>query len=419
MTHHATNSIATRPLGLILIGTLLPGCTTGGTTWPERSTLTQAQWERLAEIADQQAMSAAASQSAFTGATWHLGELSAVNSIVPVLSPDGTHIAVCSGDEPSLAARLGLADTSVSAATGVAIWDILPGRGGLKLQIELQGPLLLTDSADETGFLVERPNDDGSRWIGKVDWITGDIRWLVAGDGVATFPAIGQDGQLAWSERPLDGEDFDLVIRFPQDGSAATRETVIPHGDGDWLLPSWSRRSSRLSVYRVTPTGLELFSFDADSPDTLQQELRRISVLAGGRRVDALLAASGRSHVVGLPNPPLEEVFYYNPRLQRMMLWLPMGLHWDQPMQLADLSVAAVHDDQGGFLLTMPDGLYWQDRNDHRKLMRIDLTAWIVRPTNNPMRPFLLMRVGDGRISIEAMRPDRSRAAQASPAPAG
>lgn len=410
MTQPYSPSKAALFVGLMLSGVMLASCTTGETQWPERSTLTQGQWDRLTEIAEQQARSAAATQSAFTGAIWHLGELSAVSSIVPLLSPNGTHIAVCQGTEPSLAARLGLSNQPIAASTGVAIWNILPGRGGLKLQIKLPGPLLLTDSADETGFLIERPNDDGSRWIGKVDWITGDIKWLVTGAKVATFPAIGIDGRLAWSERAIDGVDFDLVIRFPQHGEASSHETVIPHGDGDWLLPSWSRRSNRLSAYRVTSVGLELFSFNADSPDMLEQELRRIVVLAGGRRIDALLAASGRSHVVGLPKPPLEEVFYYDPRVQRMMLWMPMGLHWDQPMPLADLSVAAVHDDQGGFLLTLPDGLYWQDRNDHNKLMRIDLTAWVVRPTNNPMRPFLLMRVGDGRISIEAMRPDRSRA---------
>jgi hypothetical protein len=358
-------------------------------------------------------MSTAASRTAFSGATWHLGELTAVSTIVPVVSPDGKHIAVCQGSEPSLAARLGRHGETISSSTGIAIWDILPGRGGLRLNVELEGPLLLSDSADETGFLVERPNDDGSRWIGKVDWVTGEQTWLVTGGKVATVPAIGHNGRLAWSERAIEDDNFDLVIRFPQRHDESTRETVIPHGDGDWLLPSWSRRSNRLASYRVTPRGLELFSFNAESPETLQDEFEHIMVMAGGRRVDALLAASGRSHVVGLPRPPLEEVFYYDPRVQRMMLWLPTGLNRDQPMALADLSVAAVHDDQGGFLLTLPDGLYWQDRNDHNKLLRIDLTAWVVRPTNNPMRPFLLMRVGDNRISIEAMRPDRSRAARA------
>ena len=398
---------------------LLVGCTTSSSTWPERSTLSQSQWDRLGEIAEQQYLSQEASNLAFSGSTWHLGDVPAVNSILPLLSPDGTRLAVHTGAEPSMATRLALPDAPIPTESGIAIWQILPGRGGLKIQTTLEGPLLLTDSADETGFLVERPNDDGSRWIGKVDWKTGNVHWLVTGKAVAVFPTLGYGGRLAWSERSIDGDAFDLVIRLSQTRTGDQPETVIPHGDGDWLLPSWSGRSNRLAVYRVTPTQLQLFSLDADSPESLREDLRHIPVLAGGRAVDALLSATGRHHVVGIPRPPLEEVFFYDPRQQRMMLWLPTGLNWDQPMPLADLSVAAVHDASGGFLLTLPDGFYWQDRNDHRKLMRIDLTPWIARPTNDPMRPFLLLQVGHERVTVQAMRPDRrgnQPAANAEPA---
>ena len=99
------------------------------------------------------------------------------------------------------------------------------------------------------------------------------------------------------------------------------------------------------------------------------------------------------------------------------MLWLPTGINWDQPMMLADQSVAAIHDEQGGFLLTMPDGLYWQDRNDQSKLLRVDLTSWVARATNDPMRPFLLLQMGNDRISVQGMRPDRERPDRAGRAP--
>jgi hypothetical protein len=389
---------------------LLVGCTTTSSSmWPERSTFTQTKIDRLQVLIQRQQMSKEASKLAFNYDTWHLGDVPAVNSVLPLLSPDGSRMAVNTGTEPSMATRLAQPDAPIPTESGIAIWQILPGRGGLKIQTTLEGPLLLTDSADETGFLVERPNHDGSRWIGKVDWNTGELHWLVTGPDVAVYPALGHGGRLAWSERSIDGDAFDLVIRFSQTRSGDQPETVIPHGDGDWLLPSWSGRSNRLAVYRVTSTQLQLFSLDANSPESLQEDLRHIPVLAGGRRVDALLAAAGRNHVVGLPRPPLEEVFYYDPRQQRMMLWLPTGLNWDQPMPLADLSVAAVHDDRGGYLLTLPDGLYWQDRNDHRKLMRIELIPWIARRTSNPLVPYLLLQVGHERVTVQAMRPDRRR----------
>ncbi|MCH2136734.1 MAG: hypothetical protein MK101_09150 [Phycisphaerales bacterium] len=394
-------------MALIAASVVLSGCTTGETQWPKRSTLTQQQWDRLAEISEQQFLSAEASRLSFTGGTWHLGDIPAGQTILPLLSPDGAHIAVSTGDEPSVMTRLAMPGGPVPSNTSVAIWQVLPGRGGMRVQTELEGPLLLTDSADETGFLVERPNEDGSRWIGKVDWNTGDLTWLVQGDAVAAFPSIGLDGRLAWSERKIDDSRFDLVIRFSGLHAREHQETVIPHGTGNWLLPSWSMRSNRLSAYRLTPDQLQLISLDADSPATLEQDLRSIPIMAGGRPVDALISATARHHVVGTPTPPLEEVFYYDPRQQRMMLWMPTGLNWQQPMLLADQSVACVHDDRGGFLLTLPEGLHWQDRNDKNRLMRLDLTSWIARPTSDPMRPFILMNVANDRITLQAMRPDR------------
>ncbi len=396
---------------LLVAGVLLSGCSKPD-KWPERSTLSQAQWDRLSEIAEHQYRSQQASDSAFSGATWHLGDLPGVNAVLPMLSPDGTRIAIATGVVPSMTTRLALPDAPMPNGAGVTIWEILPGRGGLREQISLPAGLLLTDSGDESGFLVERPNTDGSRWIGKVDWYTGDIEWLVAGDTVAAFPALGRDGRLAWCERAVDDTMFNLVVRLTTDGHEH-RETVIPHGDGDWLFPTWSNRSNRLSAFMLTPAQLSLFSMDASTPAALQDSVRSIPVMAGARRADAMLAAMGRHHVMGTGHSPLEEVFFYDPRQQRMMLWLPTGLNWDQPMQLADQSVAAVHDDRGGFLLTMPDGLYWQDRNDKRKLLRIDLTPWIARPTSDPMRPFILMDVGNERVTLQAMRPDRQRASQA------
>jgi len=403
--------------GSLILTTVLVslGCTTTPSKWPERTKLSQDQWDRLSEIAEHQYATSEASQSGFSGATWHLGDLPAVNSVIPLLNPSGTRIAVSVGPEPSMTTRLAMPDAPVPSKSSVAIWEILPGRGGLREMIQLEAPLLLTDTADETGFLVERPNEDGSRWIGKVDWFTGDIDWLVAEDVVAAFPSLGRNGRLAWSERAVDGTDFDLVIRFTTPGDTH-RETVVPHTDGDWLFPSWSKRSNRLSAFRLTSTQLSLVFMNAETTEDLHEDLRTIPVMAGARSSDALLASLGRHQVQGTPNPPLEEVFYYDPRQQRMMLWLPTGINWDQPMQLADQSVAAIHDDRGGFLLTMPDGLYWQDRNDHHKLLRIDLTPWIARPTNDPMRPFLLLQIGNDHVSVQAMRPDRNRSDQASTA---
>src|SRR6185503_18951506 len=95
-------------------------------------------------------------------------------------------------------------------------------------------PLILGRSADMQGFLVESPRQDGSRWIGKATWDSGEITWLVQDDYVNAFASLGPGGQLAWSRRAKVGDHFDLVVR---DESG---EWTLPADGTDWAMPSWS-----------------------------------------------------------------------------------------------------------------------------------------------------------------------------------
>jgi hypothetical protein len=85
--------------------------------------------------------------------------------------------------------------------------------------------VMLGRSAGRAGYLVEAPQPDGTRWIGRVGWESGAVQWLVQGPAVNAFAIELADGTIAFSSRGVDERDFALVIYRPppagQPGPAA------------------------------------------------------------------------------------------------------------------------------------------------------------------------------------------------------
>lgn len=139
-------------------------------------------------------------------------------------------------------------------------------KGGKLRAVEwerpLQGGLLLGRSADESGFLVEWPRGDGSRWIGRVEWASGRVEWLVGGEGalageaegVAAFASKGPGGELAFSRRAASGA-WELVVR--KVGAAGERTLASPVGDS-LVFPTFSADRSRVYVIAVPRAGMGL-----------------------------------------------------------------------------------------------------------------------------------------------------------------
>ncbi len=369
--------------------------------WPKRQPLTPAQAQAINEIAARQQQLNEANEGAFRGETWNLGAIPWNATVLPLPSPDGRWIATSTGTPPSNATRLALPGARPPVGTAIEIWEVLPGYGGVRPQGSIDLPVLMTDSADEEGFLVEAPQPNGSRWIGKADWRTGEVAWLVKDDQVNTMPSLGPRGRLAWSTRARDERLFSLAIRF-----ADGREFGLPSAGDDWLMPVWSTRSDRLSVWRLTDRGiLSLVSLDGTSSETLTRPARHVLVLSGASRWDAVAANANRATRIGLPPPPVEEVVFYEPVEQRMTVWMPTGINSDQLISLAPGSIDAIHDDQGDFLLTMSRGLHWQHLGDLRNIVRVDHAAVFPRATTDPMRPFLLLDPGAEVVRLRGMRP--------------
>lgn len=373
--------------------------------WPARSHLTPAQAEELNQIAAINAHTQKMESLAFTGEIWTIGAVDWDSSILPLVSPDGRFIASSVGSAPSSAARLALPGNVIPGDTSVEVWEILGGYAGLRSIKRLPPSLLLGDSADDEGFLVESPQADGSRWIGKVDWRTGDLRWLVKNEEVNAFATLGTRGRLAWCSRPVDREHFDLTVRFPE----GTQFKLLGRG-AEWLLPQWSTRSAMLYAWRLTTTGqLSLVALDGESPATIAGEAKQIAIMAGANRFDPFRATSNRHNVHGLPAPFVEEIVFYDPANHCMAVWMPTGINSDRTVLLAMDSIAATHDHNGNFLLTMPEGLHWQGTSDLRQIVRVNHVPLFARRTTDPMRPFLLLDPGKEVVRIRGMRPQNER----------
>ncbi len=145
-----------------------------------------------------------------------IGSIPYDGMVLPIVSPDGRFAATQVGSPPPWPALLGESGaTPESVHTRIEIYDLTHEPPTLVIVPEpLPEGLLLGRGLSDAGFLVERPNEDGSRWIGRVSW-TGELNWLVGGDGeadadVSTHGTILPTGELVYVRggqlrmRPLD-----------------------------------------------------------------------------------------------------------------------------------------------------------------------------------------------------------------------
>ena len=368
--------------------------------WPEQRPLTPEAAATLRTIAERNLIASELASSSFQGDSWSIGAIPWNSTTLPLVSPDGKWIATSSGSTPSNAMQLALPGASIPEDAKIEIWEVLHSRRGIHSQNTISGSVLLTDSADDEGFLVESPRADGSRWIGKIDWRTGKLQWLVQDDHVNTMPSLGPRGRLAWCVRTQQEIEFSLAIRFQDE-----REFVLPVNKGEWLLPMWSDRSSRLSAWLLGEDGaLSIVSIDGESPDTLESSIKQVLIMAGANRWDALRATANRSIVQGLRPSQFEEVIFYHPIRQRIAVWRPMSLNSDRLISLANGSIDAVHDHEGNFLLTMPDGLHWQDFSDPGSIVRVNHVPLYARRTTDPMLPYVLLEPGTNVVRLLGMQ---------------
>ena len=384
---------------LLALGSIaLPGCQA------PRPTLTEDQQMALWDIAKANKPNNR-DQTGFSGMDWSLGVIETRGLITPLTSPDGLWVATETGPELASNTLMALPNSPIPTYSGIQITRIDGTNSKLTPQYVLPAPLILGQSADANGFLVEQPRIDGSRWIGKVAWETGKIEWLVQDDKVNAFGSLGPDGELAWCTRSISDPVFSLAIRFT-DGE----EIGIAANGGEWLMPSWSTRSKRISIFFLSDDGImSILSLDCRTPELVTQQPRRHDLMTGANRQDAYKARQSHPVIQGTPPGPLEEVVFYHPTLDAIYLWLPMSSLKTPPMALATESLVATRDPgSAGFLIGTRNDLRWQDPDNRKVFVRVRYGPSIPRVTNSRVTPYLLFIPGSNGMEVRAMIPEYS-----------
>lgn len=206
---------------------------------------------------------------------------------LPVLSPNGRYMAVQTGAAPDLATALARPGQRPPLASRIALYRIDP-RGLVRLG-ETDGGLVLGRNADDRGVLVEGPQTDGTRWIGRLDWNNLEPEWLVQDGNVNAFGALGVDGMLVYSARPVTSARFDLVVRK---GDSVRR--LDGDGTRSYLFPALSGDGAAVFTFVLRDGILELGSGDPASGESLKQSLARAFVTDRGSDELAMFMATAQ-----------------------------------------------------------------------------------------------------------------------------
>lgn len=345
-----------------------------------------------------------------------LGTVPYDGQTLPIASPDGRFLVTQTGLAPAWPTVLAQDDATPASGSGFVVYD-LSKQPAAEIAGAARPPegSILGRGADTTGFLIESPRPDGSRWIGHVSWVSGETRWLARGAEICAHASLGPDGMLAFSSR-APGTGRSTIVIQNREG----RRDTLSDPDAAWVYPFFSSDARTLHAFRLSGVGIELIS----AP--VEPSIPRIGGITSRRRIapdpDLFLAYStvASAQTPDLTSPP-QCLRFLDPRAKRMIeITLPSGLASILPEgSVAAARVPALARD--GVFVTTPKGLVFspdpspvtnpdgsaRPRPDAGRLFD---APHIVRPTpKNDQSPFLLLGPVSGssepRISVIAVYP--------------
>jgi hypothetical protein len=266
---------------------------------------------------------------------------------LPLVSPAGDQIAWqarSNADWPMLLAEPG----SVALIAAVAARPLDSESGW-----ELGDRLLLGRQADERGVLVESIREDGSRWIGHVPWDGSEPTWMVQGDRVNAFAALGPRGEMGWCHRSPEEACLGLSVHRPEG------RLEFPRREGEsWSMPvvaadgvyACSLRDGILELAFLPIRPGEHLTPSQAEPAMLRQ---RLSIRATPRTAWQVLEGVPADRAAGPGG-----LTFFHPQLRRMAIWDPRS---DRVTLLAEGSVAAWMDGETTALCSLPDRLVMQE----------------------------------------------------------
>jgi hypothetical protein len=314
---------------------------------------------------------------------------------IPLSSPDGRFLAVRAGAPPAWPAILARPD---ARRLPVVPFEILrlDAAGVVSLQT-IRGPWLLGRSADEIGFLVEGYRPDGARRIGRVDWGTGEVTWLIDDEFVNAFATIGVDGTLAWCRRSVNARGLDLMVRRP-DGQTWTVKSQF---DRSWLDPVIAPDGRTIFALRKGDGTVELAWSRLTERTRFEEGMQTIpiSVRTNDRLVHSMLAPQIGIEASPPGGPP--RIIFLHPDLGRLIEWSP-DRDLARPFSEGTMSACMLDADRG--IVMSKEGLFLTELTDvvGGVPASILLSSDVAIPRRSGIKedPILFLRPKSGRYEL-------------------
>ena len=338
-----------------------------------------------------------------------LGSVPYDGFVLPLVSPDGRFVATQTSSPPAWPIVLAEPGATPPYATTVETYrldtrlEVLPQeRAQPERLVQVNASVLLGRGCDLEGFLVEAPQQDGSRWIGKAAWESGEIRWLVQDDAVNAFAALAPDGRLAWSRRAGGSQHFDLAVR-----DLAGTQWNVPGGGGDWLLPVWSNFGNGLYALHRQDGELRICYGLGTASETFTASLRDFRLMSGSDKYAAYQALIGQGSLDGMaPNAAggTVQTLLLHPALGRMVLWKPLQPRNSSATLLNARSLAAVLASSDTAIISLRDEVVLQSLRHPDSHITLSPGTWIPRQTPQWSFPYVMLSPTEGRVQITALK---------------
>lgn len=336
-----------------------------------------------------------------------MGAIPYDGQVLPLISPDGRFCAVQEGEPPSWSTLIAAPDAEVPVPTRLAVYDLSTSPPTRLLAPQSPEPgLMLGRACDHRGFLVESHRADGSRWIGRLAWQSGNVEWLAReAEAVCAHGTLTAAGDLVFTRRPVAGQVAELVVRTSSGQIATRAEPTQPYA-----MPLASSDPKIVYAMALTSTGIELqairLAIGGNGAPKLGPVLARRMISSGAG--EALLAYQIAAPVQGpfptaageASNPRDDEpLAIYSPQMGRMAIF---DLRFGTLLPLAADSVAAIPWNAAtrpGYLCTTPKGLVFTPRPSGNASgkdpptpdARVLGDSYIARRTTSPTRPAILL----------------------------
>ncbi len=322
------------------------------------------------------------------------------NLSLPLVSPCGTYIATQTGIPPTWHTLIASPDAEPPFGTDIDIFELDLESRTAEYVATVETDALLGRSVNDRGFLIESPRDDGSRWLGFVDWVDGEITWLIQDDAVNAFAVLGADGRIAWSRRSAYSEIFELVI---WDGR---QELVLSDDDNlDWVMPTWAPTGNGLFVITVSESGRMNFVYGVGSDAaSFRQTRQQLNLVREGNIFGAYQAMNGQVTSPDLFASTRDHISFFHPGAGRACVWRPLERRGEELIVLMRGSIFALLESADHAAVTTESGLYRQNLNDPDDRAEMVRGTLLPRLTYGELWPYLLLAPGDDTIGLTSMR---------------